>query len=918
MEYLRLVAPLLLLLTLKVSVTAADGDAQPSFPIQPSAFEVFMRTQGALLTKRQDNDVSQSPESQAIQGDADANGRQLRQQPRRVAPSSRGWRTMTGEMSRKLLDFGREMRSRPRRVTLDGLPNNAAPQALQAPGLNSAPSAGDINMTWYRWQSVAHPDEVDWRQTIVMTPVLNQMLCESCWALASTDIVSVVWALVNNQTAQPLSPQHVCDCAAGQCCQGGWPEWGFQFILANGGLATNADYPYLARDNSTCRNIAQATLKAKMTGWEKVPVRSNKALMKAVAQQPVLVYLASGTNDFISYSGGIFNSNCSGDIDHAMLLAGYNVTDPDNSYWILKNTWGTNWGEHGYMRLRMLPDGNGKCNVMSENAIYPVFYEKNSKACDVVTPSPCGGGVCEVRGGMARCNCPPGFVERLEESAPKCVTATPCDANPNPCGVGTCNNEFDGTYTCSCPAGSVIGSRTDRAMTCIVGSFQSGLQTYTVMTGDTCQTIADTFGFSVDFLVQRNPFLDCDFPLVADYVLLVADTANFTWGCSAMDIVGPNDTCSSIVSRNGISYRQLVAINPTLNCSGPLPRSLTFCTAPGRISSNSPLIRSCGRVYDASPSERCVDIARGYNISLNDFLWLNPGLKCTDDPLGVALAVCVSSLSTELMTVNCTQWYTVSQGDTCPKIANAVQLPVTRFLRLNPGLRCYAPYFQIGQPVCVAGTTTNIQKITLSPNEVPYTVQANDTLASISADFSTRCPNNTYPFSICESNSLADCTDQSIIEGQMLLIPCKKRVGSNICASSLPVCGFDGVTYASMCDAVNNFALPIVRYDVCNLCNEALCYKKMGQKPPKNSCVAPPGVCPYPTWKLPPEYFDYCPWVFDTQCECLQYTCTYMCKLSASTYTYNLGTGNTWKNATVFYSTCYKSCYDDNLRAGCY
>ncbi|CAI6001165.1 unnamed protein product [Closterium sp. NIES-65] len=447
------------------------------------------------------------------------------------------------------------MRSPQRRRALDVSP--AAPQALQAPGLNSAPSAGDINMTWYRWQSVAQPSEVDWRRTIVMTPVLNQQLCESCWALTSTDIVSIVWALVNNQTAEPLSPQHVCDCAAGQCCEGGWPEWGFQFILANGGLATNEEYPYVAHGNSTCRNIAQGLLKAKMTGWEKVPVRSNKALMKAVAQQPVLVYLASGTNDFISYSGGIFDGNCSGDIDHAMLLAGYNVTDPDGSYWILKNTWGTNWGENGFMRLRMLPDGNGKCNVMSENAIYPVFYERNSRACEVITPNPCGGGVCEVRSGRARCNCPPGFVERLEESAPKCVTATPCDANPNPCGVGTCNNEFDGTYTCSCPAGSVIGSRTDRAMTCI--------------------------------------------------------------------------------------------------------------------------------------------------------------------------------------------WYTVTQGDTCPKIANAVQLPVTTFLRLNPGLRCYAPAFQIGQPVCISGTSTNIQKIKLSPNIIPYTVQPNDTLASISADFSSRCSNVSYP-----------------------------------------------------------------------------------------------------------------------------------------------------------------------------
>lgn len=927
----------------------ADHAVRPtSFPYQPSAFEAHMRRHLRSEKGLPPGAALPVDELLAFAARVTERAQQLRQEPPRTARSARlltagavSKRTMGADMSRKLFAFARKMHLRRGRVlTEDGDGGNAT-QSLQAPGLNSPPSNGDVNMTWYRWQSVSKPQVVDWSATSLATPVWNQLMCESCWALASTDLVSITSALAANQTAAaPLSPQHVCDCGAGQCCHGGWPEWAFQFILANGGLATSAEYPYAATDNSTCRNVAKAHLRARVTGWEKVPVRSNEALMKAVAQQPVLVYIASSSKDFAEYSGGIFNGNCSGDIDHAMVLVGYNTTDPDASYWLLKNTWGASWGESGYMRLAMLLDGNGQCNMMSESAVYPIYYEKKAKACNIVSPGPCGAGVCEVRYGTARCQCPPGFVERLESSAPKCVAATPCNANPNPCGVGTCNNQFDGSYTCSCPVGSVVGTRTDGAMTCAFGTFQSGLQTYTVISGDSCQTVADTFGLPVASLQEKNPFIECDVPLMPGFVLLVADaspsSSNFTWGCSAMDLVGPGDTCATVAARNGITARQLAAINPAINCSfdvsasnssssssasslpPPLPLSLPVCTSPGRLASGSPLIRTCGRTYDMAPTERCVEVARGFNLSLNDFLWLNPGLSCEDSAVGVPFTACVAPLSTQLVGVNCTQWYTVTQADTCFKIANAVQTPVGQFLKLNPGLRCYAPYFQIGQQVCVAGSITSVNRLTLSSAFVPYSVQENDTLTSIASQFKTRCSSSTSVKTMCETNSLPDCTDQAISPSQMLLIPCKNNVTADACADSLPVCGLDSVTYTSTCAAVQAFALPIVRDGPCNICNEGICYKRMGQRPAKNSCIAPPAICPYPTWKLPPDYFYYCPWMFSTQCECLQYTCKNMCQLSANTYKFNVfDKYASYSTASDFYKACYNTCYESNLRAGC-
>ncbi|CAI5533599.1 unnamed protein product, partial [Closterium sp. Naga37s-1] len=613
--------------------------------------------------------------------------------------------------------------------------------------------------------------------------------CESCWAMTATDLVSIVWAQINNQTAELLSTQHACDCSSSACCRGGWPEWVFQFIMANGGVASNADYPYAGAMNSTCGSVSKSKLKAKINGWEKVPARSNTALMKAVAQHPVLVYIAGSSNDFINYSGGIFFGQCSGEIDHAVLVVGYSLVDPSSPVWIVKNTWGPSWGEGGYMRLPMLADGPGKCNMLSERGLYPTFYDKNKGAALCKLPiNPCGGGTCVVTNGGARCSCPPGFVERLENDAPKCTLATPCDANPSPCGIGTCYNEFDGSYTCACPAGSVIGSRVEGSMTCVLGTFQSGLQTYTILLGDTCQTVASTFGFTIDFLQTKNPFLDCSQPLTPGYVILVGST-NTTLGCSSMDIVSPGDTCSTLATRNNITVRQLLGINPTLNCNVSLQRSQMLCVAPGALSATSPLIRSCGRVYNVGPQDRCTDIARGFNISLIDFVWLNPGLRCDDNPINNAIAVCVAPLTTEFVTVDCSSWYTVTQADTCSLMANSVGLTVNQFLRLNPGLRCYPPYLQIGQKVCVNGTTQSMTKYPLSPNVIPYSVGVNDTLATISQQYASMCPNNTFPADICSSNSFPDCTDQSITPNQMILIPCTRKIAGDICGDSLPVCG---------------------------------------------------------------------------------------------------------------------------------
>ena len=94
--------------------------------------------------------------------------------------------------------------------------------------------------------------------------------------------------------------------------------------------------------------------------------RNNVAQMKAaVAQQPVSVSIEADKAAFQQYTSGIFSdaAACGTSTDHATLVVGYGSED-GQEYWIMKNSWGTVWGEAGYMRLA-IQDGEGVCAIQS-------------------------------------------------------------------------------------------------------------------------------------------------------------------------------------------------------------------------------------------------------------------------------------------------------------------------------------------------------------------------------------------------------------------------------------------------------------------------------------------------------------------------------------------------------------------------
>jgi cathepsin L len=208
------------------------------------------------------------------------------------------------------------------------------------------------------------PQTVDWRQANppVLSPVKDQGNCGSCWAFATTETIEAALAIATKNLTV-LSPQDVVSCTPNpyNCggtggCNGAIAELGFDWVK-NNGIAANSAWPYTAT-NGQC---TPHTMMAKVAGCNKLKENNYTDLMAAVATiGPIAVSVDAST--WGPYKGGIY-SGCDKentmDIDHAVQLVGYGMENT-TPYWIVRNSWGPNWGEKGYIRLLRHTDGSSK------------------------------------------------------------------------------------------------------------------------------------------------------------------------------------------------------------------------------------------------------------------------------------------------------------------------------------------------------------------------------------------------------------------------------------------------------------------------------------------------------------------------------------------------------------------------------
>lgn len=208
-------------------------------------------------------------------------------------------------------------------------------------------------------------EEIDWREKGGVTPVINQGMCGACWAIAA------VGALEGGYFAQthkltPLSIQQIVDCdTESHGCHGGMITSAYDYVMKHG-LCSSKDYPFTSASGD-CKED-QCTPAVTIKGYEYVPQNDGIALKAAVANAPVSALVEADSPMFQMYQSGVFDSaECGTALNHAMVIVGYTA-----DYWILKNSWGANWGEKGYMRIKFTPEGAGICGINTQ-AIYPTF-----------------------------------------------------------------------------------------------------------------------------------------------------------------------------------------------------------------------------------------------------------------------------------------------------------------------------------------------------------------------------------------------------------------------------------------------------------------------------------------------------------------------------------------------------------------
>ncbi|MBA0701705.1 hypothetical protein Goari_021948, partial [Gossypium aridum] len=211
--------------------------------------------------------------------------------------------------------------------------------------------------------------------------------CGSCWSFSTTGALEGANFLATGKLVS-LSEQQLVDCdhecdpeLAGSCdsgCNGGLMNTAFEYTLKAGGLMREEDYPYTATDRGRCK-FDKSKIIAKVANFSVVSLDEDQIAANLVKNGP----LAVGINSVFmqTYIGGVSCPFiCSKHLDHGVLLVGYGSAGyspihlKDKPYWVIKNSWGENWGENGYYKICR---GSNVCGVDSLVSTVVALYTKS-------------------------------------------------------------------------------------------------------------------------------------------------------------------------------------------------------------------------------------------------------------------------------------------------------------------------------------------------------------------------------------------------------------------------------------------------------------------------------------------------------------------------------------------------------------
>lgn len=210
-------------------------------------------------------------------------------------------------------------------------------------------------------------ESIDWRTLGGVSPVKDQGQCGSCWAFSATQAAETgYWKATGN--LKILAPQQTTSCdTVDWGCNGGDTPSAYSYMRQAGGIDREKDYPYTSgttMETGTCKvKPSEFAVKVGDTTMISQGASGESDMMKEIHDSPMSICVDAEPWQF--YMGGVVDSStCGTQLDHCVHLVGYK--GGDDNYWIVKNSWNTNWGEDGYIYVRQ---GENACGVAMEATI---------------------------------------------------------------------------------------------------------------------------------------------------------------------------------------------------------------------------------------------------------------------------------------------------------------------------------------------------------------------------------------------------------------------------------------------------------------------------------------------------------------------------------------------------------------------
>ncbi|CAI7887751.1 unnamed protein product [Closterium sp. NIES-53] len=495
-----------------------------------------------------------------------------------------------------------------------------------------------------------------WRLSESIWPVKNQRGCADSWAYAVVAAVEAAYSIASNWSQPPiLSVEHL-RLALSSNCDGGSPTKALQFLLtasAQGkGLLEEATY---AAPTKAIRSLGRKAAGKPVIkyygirGIERTGFYGWFGLMLAVQRQPVIVHIEASAPSFQDYDGsdvyadkGCFTEH----LNHVVLVVGYLVAGIESAkpdlpppFWIIRNSWGTGWGDQGHMRMD-IRSGDGICGINTLPGLVPIVRnpadpcgQQSYKHGDLNPVfNPCGQFSCSKKKTSNRCNCSDSrFAEvKNTDGSYTCAYVDVCGSSSrNPCVVGTCVNDGKGSYSCVCPRGFIQGTMMGGGFSCTPGQTQG---TYTVLAGNVmCSHITAVFSMPLADLLKQG--VSCTKPLPIGKTLSVVFNIK---DCSVFYSTNAGDTCTGVarqVELCGAAASDaecevaFQALNPAVNCSSLRP-SQAVCIErdPGKANR----IPVCDEYYRPRANDTCESImdAAAPPLGAMELYRLNPGINC--------------------------------------------------------------------------------------------------------------------------------------------------------------------------------------------------------------------------------------------------------------------------------------------------